>query len=146
MVPLDLIRARIAPARQRLLAHPLYARMASFDDVRVFMRSHVCAVWDFMSLLKRLQCDLTCVSVRGCRSAMPRCASWSMILYAERGPTLTRRARGSRTSTSCDELPVTPRVHRVLSLTYPSYRANACFHHCPINTVYNCPTHITHPS
>ena len=23
---------------------------------------------------------------------------------------------------------------------------NACFHHCPIHTVYNCPTHITHPS
>jgi hypothetical protein len=63
MVPLDLIRARIAPARQRLLAHPLYARMASLDDVRVFMRSHVFAVWDFMSLLKRLQCDLTCVNV-----------------------------------------------------------------------------------
>ena len=46
----------------------------------------------------------------------------------------------------CDELPVTPRVHRVLSLFYPSYRVNACFHHCTTHTVYNCPTHITHPS
>ena len=63
MSRLDAIRSRIAPARQRLLAHPLYARMASLDDVRVFMGSHVFAVWDFMSLLKRLQRDLTCVTV-----------------------------------------------------------------------------------
>ena len=46
---------------------------------------------------------------------------------------------------ACDELPVTPRVHRVLSLFYPSYRVNACFHHCTTHTVYNCPTH-THTS
>ncbi|MEY4307334.1 MAG: hypothetical protein RJA95_702, partial [Verrucomicrobiota bacterium] len=63
MTRIDAVRARIAPARARLLAHPLYARMASLDDVRVFMRSHVFAVWDFMSLLKRLQRDLTCVTV-----------------------------------------------------------------------------------
>jgi len=63
MARLDVIRDRIAPARQRLLAHPLYARLVSLDDVRVFMRAHVFAVWDFMSLLKRLQRDLTCVTV-----------------------------------------------------------------------------------
>ena len=63
MTRLETIRSRIAPARARLLAHPLYARMASLDDVRVFMGSHVFAVWDFMSLLKRLQRDLTCVTV-----------------------------------------------------------------------------------
>ncbi len=63
MSRLDFVRARIAPARQRLLAHPLYPRMASLADVQVFMHSHVFAVWDFMSLLKRLQRDLTCVSV-----------------------------------------------------------------------------------
>ena len=63
MSRLEAVRSRIAPARARLLAHPLYARMASLDDVRMFMRSHVFAVWDFMSLLKRLQRDLTCVNV-----------------------------------------------------------------------------------
>lgn len=63
MPRLETVRSRIAPARARLLAHPLYARMASLDDVRVFMASHVFAVWDFMSLLKRLQRDLTCVTV-----------------------------------------------------------------------------------
>lgn len=63
MSRLDEIRSHLAPARRRLLAHPLYARMASLDDVRVFLRSHVFAVWDFMSLLKRLQQDLTCVTL-----------------------------------------------------------------------------------
>ena len=42
----------------------------------------------------------------------------------------------------CDELRVTPRVHRVLSPIYPSYRANACFHHCSTHTVYNCPAQV----
>jgi hypothetical protein len=60
---LDDIRTQIAPARARLLAHSLYARMASLDDVQRFMESHVFAVWDFMSLLKRLQRDLTCLDL-----------------------------------------------------------------------------------
>ena len=46
----------------------------------------------------------------------------------------------------CDELPVTLYVHRVLTLTFSNHRDHACFHHCTIHTVYNCPTHITHPS
>jgi len=57
------IRQTIAPARQRLLAHPLYASMASLQDVQRFMEFHVFAVWDFMSLLKRLQRDLTCLDL-----------------------------------------------------------------------------------
>ena len=60
---IEAVRARIAPSRQRLLAHPLYTRMDSLADIRRFMSSHVFAVWDFMSLLKRLQRELTCVDV-----------------------------------------------------------------------------------
>lgn len=42
-------------ARQQLLRHPIYAQVNSLGSLRLFMREHVFAVWDFMSLLKRLQ-------------------------------------------------------------------------------------------
>ncbi len=55
--------AQLDDARQRLLAHPLYAAVREPADVRVFMRHHVFCVWDFQSLLKALQRRLTCVEV-----------------------------------------------------------------------------------
>jgi hypothetical protein len=57
------IEERIAPLRERLTTHPLYAEIRTSEHLRIFMESHVFAVWDFMSLLKALQQKLTCVSV-----------------------------------------------------------------------------------
>ncbi len=57
------IESRIAPLRARLTAHPLYASIRTPQHLRLFMESHVFAVWDFMSLLKALQSRLTCVAV-----------------------------------------------------------------------------------
>lgn len=55
--------ARTAPLRATLVAHPIYTRLSSLDDVRCFLSHHVFAVWDFMSLLKALQRRLTSVEL-----------------------------------------------------------------------------------
>lgn len=57
------IEASLAPLRRELLTHPLYDRLVSLDALRRFMQHHVFAVWDFMSLLKSLQSEMTCVAV-----------------------------------------------------------------------------------
>ncbi len=57
-----MIEERIAPLRARLAVHPLYASIRNEAQLRLFMASHVFAVWDFMSLLKSLQARLTCVT------------------------------------------------------------------------------------
>ena len=57
------LEAQLRPARQRLVDHPLYYSIQSLADLRVFMEYHVFAVWDFMSLLKALQRDLTCTTL-----------------------------------------------------------------------------------
>jgi hypothetical protein len=60
---IEALASRLTPWREQLASHPLYASMRTLAHVRIFMESHVFAVWDFMSLLKSLQRTLTCVSV-----------------------------------------------------------------------------------
>jgi hypothetical protein len=54
------LRETIAPLRNALLNHPIYMEVNSLSRLREFMQLHVFAVWDFMSLVKRLQSELTC--------------------------------------------------------------------------------------
>ena len=48
----------IESLRAKLEAHPIYAAVATLDDLRVFMQHHVYSVWDFMSLIKYLQNEI----------------------------------------------------------------------------------------
>jgi len=57
------LKDAVGPARNTVITHPMYHKLDSLTAVKIFMRHHVFAVWDFMSLLKSLQRHLTCVEV-----------------------------------------------------------------------------------
>ncbi len=48
--------------RREIIAHPLYPQLQQLEQLQIFTQYHVFAVWDFMSLLKSLQRQLTCVT------------------------------------------------------------------------------------
>jgi hypothetical protein len=60
---IDGLRGLIENARSEVIKHPIYNRLNTLRDVNVFTENHVFAVWDFMSLLKTLQRNLTCIDV-----------------------------------------------------------------------------------
>ncbi len=57
------IQNKIEPIQNQLFDHKIYSEIKTIDELRVFMQAHVFAVWDFMSLVKKLQMSLTCVSL-----------------------------------------------------------------------------------
>lgn len=57
------LQEQLKDVRERLVAHPLYASIDDLEALKLFTEQHVFAVWDFMSLLKALQQQLTCVRV-----------------------------------------------------------------------------------
>lgn len=60
---IEQIQKDIEPLRQEIINHKVYSVITNLDELKVFMQYHVFAVWDFMSLLKTLQNNLTCTSV-----------------------------------------------------------------------------------
>jgi hypothetical protein len=69
--PIEFLLQEVAPSRRLLLNNGLYYRIKTLADLRRFMEHHVFAVWDFMSLLKALQRELTCVQVPWVPTASP---------------------------------------------------------------------------
>lgn len=60
---IEKIQKAIEPLRQQIINHKVYSAINDIEDLKVFMQYHVFAVWDFMSLLKSLQNNLTCTTV-----------------------------------------------------------------------------------
>ena len=57
------IQDEIQDLRNQIINHPLYSVISDQNDLKIFMKHHVFAVWDFMSILKSLQNNLTCTSI-----------------------------------------------------------------------------------
>ncbi len=53
----------VAELQRKLVDHELYSYIRTPAHLRVFMEAHLFAVWDFMSLAKRLQRELTTVTL-----------------------------------------------------------------------------------
>jgi hypothetical protein len=59
----ELLKQQLQATRSNLLAHPVYHQIKDLSGLKKFAKYHVFAVWDFMSLLKSLQTNLTSVSI-----------------------------------------------------------------------------------
>jgi len=57
------LKDKIHSSRANLLAHPVYTQINDLGGLQKFAQYHVFAVWDFMSLLKSLQTNLTSVNL-----------------------------------------------------------------------------------
>jgi hypothetical protein len=56
---IERLKEALEPLKKELTQHPLYENIDTIECLKTFMEYHVYAVWDFMSLVKKLQIDLT---------------------------------------------------------------------------------------
>lgn len=64
----------VAPLQADVVAHRLMSGMDTVEELRAFCEHHVFAVWDFMSLLKAMQLEVTTVRVPWLPSLYPTSA------------------------------------------------------------------------
>lgn len=57
------VSQNLEPLKNKLRNHTLYSNIRTIEDLKIFSNAHVYAVWDFMSLLKFLQINLTSLSI-----------------------------------------------------------------------------------
>lgn len=74
VTPDPVLTPDIRQLRAGLETHPVFAALKDRDRLRAFMQIHVFAVWDFMSLVKRLQNELTCTRIPWMPPANPEAA------------------------------------------------------------------------
>ncbi len=55
--------ATLEPYMEAVSKHSLWSKMTTVTAIRTFMEHHVYCVWDFMTLLKRLQSVYTCLDL-----------------------------------------------------------------------------------
>ena len=55
------LQKSIDPFKKILRNHPINSYITSQEHLSIFMQNHIFAVWDFMSLVKKLQVELTSV-------------------------------------------------------------------------------------
>ena len=60
---IDASRLQLGQRTAVLNRHPVFQAIQSVEDLHTFMAWHVFAVWDFMSLLKRLQIEFSCTTL-----------------------------------------------------------------------------------
>lgn len=70
--PLKELEKQLQDAHKNLAAHSVYSLVKDVNTLQIFMKSHVFAVWDFMSLLKSLQREITCVTLPWKPSQYPK--------------------------------------------------------------------------
>lgn len=60
---IEKINQATASLRAQIVNHNVYTKISDLPELRIFMEHHIYAVWDFMSLLKALQINLTCTTL-----------------------------------------------------------------------------------